>query len=73
MPFTVVMTVVTNVNTNTRPKNTAANVDPKLVEYSGNGNAFTAVSKDTGGSAPTAMSSAAPVVDASTSDTRMRD
>eukprot|EP00982_Pelagococcus_subviridis_P008769 30871-Pelagococcus_subviridis.AAC.3 len=42
MPFTVVMTVVTNVNTNTRPKNTAANVDPKLVEYSGNGNAFTA-------------------------------
>ena len=44
---TTTTTVMTNAKTKTRPKNTAANVDPWLVAYAGNGNALTDTDKRT--------------------------
>jgi len=37
IPFTTTTTVMQKVNTYTSPKNTDANVDPRLVLYAGNG------------------------------------
>ena len=39
--WTTLTTGTTNAKTKAKPKKAAANVDPRLVEYAGNGNAFT--------------------------------